>query len=425
MNIVFFICHDLGRELGCYGARISTPNLDRFAREGVVFENAFCNSPCCSPSRGCIMTGQYAHTNGLMGLVNRGWSLPGDARTIVDELNGAGYETAHFGIQHERAAAADNRYKIERGHARFVEDALDGAIAYLEDRAGKPGNFYLNIGTQEAHCSLWDTVNGAQRRHVYRPMPERDVYVPPYLPDAPVIRRELAGFCGAVNYMDSQMRRLFDAVDRLGFRDNTLVVFTTDHGVSGERVKGWIYDPGVAVALLMRLPGAIGAGARHRHLIQNMDLAPTLLDAAGVAPPPRMQGRSFWPLLTGGRYEPHDAIFIERNDHGEIKPMRAARGQRFHYIRNFGENLTAPWPPDKVPHFNDSFKKWYNELWPPSPLAQPEEELYDTVADPMELNNLAAARGYGPVRAGLAERLDRWMRETDDPVLTGRISRPG
>ena len=81
-NILYFVCHDLGRMLGCYGARVATPNLDRFAADGVKFTNAFCSSPACSPSRGCAMTGQYAHTNGLMGLVNGGWTIPKEKKTI-------------------------------------------------------------------------------------------------------------------------------------------------------------------------------------------------------------------------------------------------------------------------------------------------------------------------------------------------------
>lgn len=90
LNIIYFVCHDLGKQLGCYGAEIDTPNLNRFAAEGVKFNRAYTNAVACSPSRGCVMTGQYSHTNGLMGLVNRGWSLPVECRTIVDELNDVG-----------------------------------------------------------------------------------------------------------------------------------------------------------------------------------------------------------------------------------------------------------------------------------------------------------------------------------------------
>ena len=99
-NILYVICHDLGKQLGCYGLGLDSPNLDRFAAGGALFGSAFCNSPACSPSRGCAMSGQYAHTNGLMGLVNQGWSMPESTRTIVDELNDAGYQTAHFGLQY-------------------------------------------------------------------------------------------------------------------------------------------------------------------------------------------------------------------------------------------------------------------------------------------------------------------------------------
>src|SRR5688572_24149922 len=112
-NIIHVVCHDLGRHVGAYGARIATPNLDRFGAEGAIFSRAVTNSVACSPSRGCAMSGMYAHTNGLMGLVNCGWSMPESTPTIVDHLNGAGYQTANFGMQHERWRVEANRYDVQ------------------------------------------------------------------------------------------------------------------------------------------------------------------------------------------------------------------------------------------------------------------------------------------------------------------------
>jgi arylsulfatase A-like enzyme len=113
-NIIYVVRHDLGKHLSCHGAEgVTSPSLDRFAREGVLFAKAFCSSPCWSPSRGGAMTGQYAHSSGLMGLINLGWSMPEETRIIVDHLNDAGYETAHFGFRHERYDPATNRYQVE------------------------------------------------------------------------------------------------------------------------------------------------------------------------------------------------------------------------------------------------------------------------------------------------------------------------
>lgn len=424
-NIIYIVCHDLGRHLGCYGADVPSPNLDRFATGGVTFTRAFCSSPACSPSRGCAMTGQYAHTNGLMGLVNRGWSLPEERRTIVDELNDAGYETAHFGMQHERYSAAANRYRVE-GHRTesdtFAENAVADAVAYLESRAGSPTPFYLNVGTFEVHPSRWLATMPHNRLEHYDVDPPRDVYVPPFLPDVPAVREALGQFQGAIRFLDAQVQRLFDAVERAGHRDNTLVVFTTDHGIAAHRAKTTLYDRGTEITLLLQMPGTIGVAETHSHLIQNIDILPTLLEAAGVAIPPRVQGKSFWPLLTGGTYEPHPAIVTERNWHSaQYDPMRSVRTERFHYIRNFDEHPLRQWLPHEILRGPSAAAPTFDAVWPAMTEPRAAEELYDMTADPEEFTNLAGDERHGPVKRELAATLDDWMRRTDDPLLRGPI----
>jgi len=431
LNIIYFVCHDLGRQLGCYGRPIESPNIDGFAARGVRFNKAFCNAPACSPSRGCAMTGQYSHTNGLMGLVNGGWSLPESRRTIVDCFNDAGYETAHVGLQHERWSSQANRYQVEgfgggedeSFSSEFVENAVDRAVAFLESRRGADRPFYLNIGTREVHGSGWQgpACQLSYRTEVYGSVPLEEVHVPPYMPDFPPIRRELAKFQGCIRFFDRRLKTLFDAYEELGYADNTVFVFTTDHGISGQRAKGTIYDPGVEIALLVRLPGGRAAGMETDHLIQNIDLAPTLLEAAGADVPDTMQGRSFWPLLAGEDYAPHEAIFIERNYHGGFDPMRAVRTDGFHYIRNFDPKAKRAWLPWEVKEVRESYDRWYDELWPEPTEGRAAEELYDLQSDPNEFTNVAGEAKYADVRKDLAARVDSWMRETDDPLLKGPI----
>ena len=138
-NILYLIPHDIGPTLSCYGhPDVKTPNLDRLAAEGARFTDHFCASTCCSPSRGTLMTGRYAHSHGLMGLVNRSWSLPESERTIVDHLNEAGYETVHAGLQHERTKREMNRYRTylgkQPGKDRFCDAACAQAIEFLRAR---------------------------------------------------------------------------------------------------------------------------------------------------------------------------------------------------------------------------------------------------------------------------------------------------
>ncbi len=426
-NIVFVICHDLGRELGCYGAHVATPHLDRFAAGGVRCNAAFTNSPCCSPSRGTIQSGRYAHRNGLMGLVNQGWSMPLEQRTIVDHLNDAGFETIHVGFQHERARHTHNRYATQLAPDHRAEDVFARAVAHLEARRDdRP--FYMNIGVGEVHESGWNSVDRFGRGSLYEPfMPPLDeVNVPPWLPDVEPIRREMRRFRGCTRFLDHHVAMLFDGLERLGLCDDTLVVFTTDHGISGIRGKTTLYDHGTETALLLQGPG-LPAGMVVNDLLQTVDFAPTLLEAVGVDIPAEMDGRSFWPRLTGGDYRPHEMIFTERNYHGGYDPMRSARTPRFHYIRNFAadqHDATWQWLPDEVEHFNDSFTTWYNELWPPLTRPRPREELYDVVdvaADPHETRNLAGDPAFAAVRCELAAALDRWMIDSDDPLLRGPI----
>src|SRR4051812_28615049 len=156
-NIIYVVCHDLGRYLGCYDTPVLSPRLDAFAAESVLFRQAYCSSPACSPSRACAMTGRYAHATGAVGLAHLGWQLSQSERTIVDHLNGFGYETAHFGLNHERHAC-DNHYQIdeERHWDDFrAETAVDKAIAYLRARRGTRKPFYMNVGTQEVHASYY------------------------------------------------------------------------------------------------------------------------------------------------------------------------------------------------------------------------------------------------------------------------------
>lgn len=433
-NIIYFIVHDIGKHVGAYDVPIDTPNLNRFAAEGVIFDHVFCASTPCSPSRGAAMSGQYAHTNGLMGLVNKGWSMPRSVRTIVDYLDDAGYETAHFGFQHERNNSVDNRYQIQGSQDRYVENTVKNAIEYLESRKGADKPFYLNIGTQEVHASMWapgGVLNVRDERgKVYGiDQPER-TYISKDFPDNKRSRDMLARFQACIRYMDSQFGNLMNAVDRLGFRENTLFIFTTDHGIVGSRSKSTCYDRGMEITTLMRMPGTIPEGARIDKLISNVDFLPTFLEMTGTPIPEITQGRSFWSLLTGGEYEPREAVFFERSYHEKYDPVRSVRTKKFHYIRNLDPNAKRFLIPEEIMNLEDPLMR---EEWPNGALHgkdleklkhfpdRPREELYDVQNDPHEFVNLAEEPKYATVLKDLSAKCDKWMAETDDPVLDGPI----
>src|SRR5687768_7411138 len=201
-NIIYIVAHDTGRHLGAYGAGVSTPNLDRFGAEGAIFTRAVTNSVACSPSRGCAMSGMYAHTNGLMGLVNCGWSMPESTPTIVVHLAAAGYETANFGMQHERWSAAANRYEVQGRQEQselYVERAVANSIRFLEERP-RDRPFYLNMATFENHPSQWQSRTGKARLDLYKPGRPEDAFVPEEIPDLPQFRVEMAHLQACVEY---------------------------------------------------------------------------------------------------------------------------------------------------------------------------------------------------------------------------------
>ncbi|MCX7846977.1 MAG: sulfatase [bacterium] len=431
-NIIYFVAHDVGRHLGCYHIPVTTPCLDAFAAEAVRFENAFCNATACTPSRICAMTGLYAHSSGGVGLAHMGWPLANNVPTIVDYFNTAGYETIHSGMEHERHPGL-NRYQVDlqKHWVHFdVRRAVDDALAYLA-RRDRTRPFYLNIGSQEPHASTWHKAEAVHGGIV----PPEDVYVPPYVPDTLAIRHQLGRFQAALRYMDTQFGRLLEGLRALGHDHDSIIVFTTDHGIAGPRSKGTLYDRGVEIALMIRLPDAARAGSVCDHLIQNIDLVPSLLEAAGIPVPAGLHGRSFWPVLSGGKYIAHEAIFIERNFHGEPRmhgvrdeyedrydPVRAIRTTEFHYIKYFAPDVKCrPWLPWEVAGHAVPLGTPLEFCVPPPREPRAEVELYHVRHDPQEFINVAGRPEFRAVEAALAQRLQEWLVTTNDFVLRGEV----
>jgi len=410
MNIVQFIWHDLGDNLSCYGKpEIPSPRLEALAAEGVVFENNFCTSPQCSPARGSIMTGRYPHSNGLMGLTHRGWSYSEGERDLPMILNDAGFTTCLIGHQHERnrdeLTYARHDTSVTRNH-----EVADKACAFFGSDAAKAQPFYTNVGFSDVHRNF-----GLD----YDPEVLAKVKVPGFLPDLPVVRKDLATFYENIRRADAAVGRVLDALRDAGLEKDTLVVFTTDHGMPFPRAKMSCYDPGIHTALILRLPGVIEAGSRVSHLVSHVDLLPTLLDALGVAVPENVQGRSFWPLLTGGTYEPRTEVIADVTWHGgQYDPTRCIRTGRWKYIHNFipGRPVLIQGPAGQ--RYGAGIIDRYFSAW------RPEHELYDLDADPDEKKNLADDPEMADVLTDLQQRLHRILEDTGDPLLKGDIPSP-
>lgn len=428
-NILLFIPHDLGDTLHCYDhSSVRSPSLDGLASRGVRFTNCFTTCPECTSSRGSLMTGLMPHQNGLLGLAHFGWKLR--VPHLAERLARSGYATHLFGFQHE--TDADPR-TLGYAHVHAQDDRNAGPVCdavcdFLDRGAGEPGG------------EPWFAYAGF--RHVHRPWADAtefsggDVDPLPYLPDNETIRNDLADFHQSIFDMDRAVGRVLDALRHHPAAGNTLVIFTTDHGAAFPRAKATLYDPGIRVSLLMHWPGHVEGGRVCRELISNMDMTPTLLDIAGIPPPPALEGRTFLPLLSGDDYAPRQEVEGALFYDVAYDPMHYVRTNRYKYIRSFAvtdtdakgadPNVLSTFIAGPLVRCND-----WDVLGSPSwqsirkamPLPAP-EELYDLRQDPLEQHNLANSSLYRQVLDSLRDNMQAMMRRTDSPLLNGHAELP-
>lgn len=412
-NVIVMICHDLGRRLGCYGVPgLQTPNADRLADAGLRCTNEFATCPLCSPSRGGLISGCYPHCVGLNGLVNRGWDMLDGVPTLPQLLGQAGYDTILFGLQHEKQRPERLGYaRHEHAQRPYLCSTIAPLVAdFVAARRPDDPPFYASVGTFETHRPFADPR--------YRPDDPATVAVPAYLPDHPAVREDLADFHGLIHAADGAIGVILDAIERSPLAENTLFIFTSDHGIAFPRAKSTLYDSGLGTALLMRWPARIRPGQVSDALLSNIDLAPTLLEVCGATAPPSIQGSSFAPLLAGEAFASRSEIFAEKSYHDAYDPRRLIRTERWSYIRNFADGPMLPLPKDIAASPSAT------ALGPDIDAPRPREELYDLAADPDQFHNLADDPAHAGTLTQLRERLRRWQEETGDPLLVGPIPEP-
>jgi N-sulfoglucosamine sulfohydrolase len=412
MNILTVICHDLGQRLGCYGVpNIRSHDIDRFAEGAVRFENAFCTAPQCSPARAALWTGRYPHANGVVGLAHSefGNDLHPGERHLAQILGDTGYQTILFGTQHVSPTPKRCGFKEVHGRGSCVKIAKEFADHLPGIDRDRP--FHIQIGFGEPHRPYGHDGTESQDPST--------VDVPGHLPDIPEVREDLADMEASIASVDIAFGMILEALDRAGLADDTLVMFVADHGIPHVRSKMTLYDPGLEIALVMRIPGVEG-GRAPSEMISNVDVMPTILELLGMDVPQSIQGRSFLPLLQGTGYEPRDAVFGEKTYHAFYDPMRAIRTERWKLIANFE---AAPAQETPIDYANNA-RSYVETLKaaPPPFRFHPALELYDLQSDPHEANSLAEDPAHEAVRIDLARRLRDWMVETNDPLLDGPIA---
>ncbi len=420
-NIVLIIADDLGAEdsgpYGCKGVR--TPNLDRMAREGMKFTRAFNTCSSCSPSRSSIITGRYPHNTGAEMLH---MPLPNDQVTFVEKLKAAGYWTAQAGKWH-LGPAARNRFDVVHAAAGARPTATDdgsGCVDWISTLQERPKDkpFFMWLASIDPHRPYFDGTLDVPHR------PE-ETEVPPFLLDAPPTRADLAKYYDEIGRLDIYVGKVLAELERQGVLDQTAVFFITDNGRPFPRCKTSVYDSGIQSPLLVRWPGKIQPGSQCGSLVSSIDLAPTILELAGLDPSPTFQGKSFRRLLSDPSATIRDRVFAEHNWHDFAACERSVRTTRFKYIRNFWPDL-----PGTPAEFDNPTFAEMRRLHAEGKLNEaqmncfvqprPAEELYDVEKDPQELVNLAGDARYADTLKNLRSQLDEWRKETADAVPSPR-----
>ena len=451
-NILFCIADDHSHpHTGAYGCRFTrTPAFDRVARQGVLFRHAFVSTPSCCPSRGSVLAGQDFYRLRDASMNHTIW--PGGIPLYTDLLAQAGYHGGYTG-----KGWGPGNWKVsgrsfspagpEYNHARLTAPGkyisnIDYAANFRAFLARRPREapFCFWAGFLEPHREYEP---GIGLRHGKR---LEDMQVPGFLPDSREVRSDLADYAFEIEWYDRQLGALLKILEDRGELDNTLVVVTADNGMPFPRAKANLYDYGARMPLAIRWGSRVKPGRVIDDFVSFPDLAPTFLEAAGLAAPAAMTGRSLLPLLWGQAGPRRDqAVFgIERHFPGSRSggagyPCRAIRTKDHLYIRNLtpdrypaGDRPGPAWPAgDPVGGFGDTDggpaktflwenRDQYPELFRLSFERRPAEELYAMAEDPYSLKNLAADTRYAAVKEGLAARLESHLERTEDPRATGR-----
>lgn len=411
LNILVIITHDTGRHLGCYGRGAPSPNLDKMAEEGVKFSNAFCTAPQCSPSRASLLSGLLPHRHGLIGLAHRGFRLRQDLLLLPKLLSEFGYNTHLFGLQHETQwnRVAELGYRdVRRPDGLSCAKVTPLLLKFLEDNPPQP--FFAMVGFIETH----------------RPFPKaavalEGIKVPEFLPDVPEVRQDIADLNESVRRVDESVGQILETIKKTRLLDNTLVIFTTDHGIAFPGAKATLFDPGIEIALLMLGPGEFNGGKVIDAMVSNADLMPTICEAVGIEPPKGLDGKSLMPLIRGKTDKIHEHLFVELTYHAAYDPMRGVRTEEFKYIRSF--SARPFWLPPNVD--NGLTKDWYRknrgEVFQ---MLRPREMLFDLRNDPLERKNVASDEAYADVLRKLRALVEQKMRDDDDPLLYGHVMPP-
>jgi arylsulfatase A-like enzyme len=411
-NIILIIADDISwNDIGCYGnTAIRTPHLNKMAKNGMRFNNVFVTSSSCSPSRTSILTGRYPHSTGAAELHT---PLPAHMAFFPELLKKSGYYTAHAGKWHE---GPHTRRAYDTLLAAAGKNAIGGEEKWLEVLRNRPAGqpFFCWFAALDAH-RVW------QPDPSLPPHDPSKVIVPPMLADTKETREDIAAYYNEIARLDRYVGQINLELQRQGIADNTLIIFMADNGRPFPGSKTRLNDAGVKTPFLVQWPEKIRKGSECGALVSAIDIAPTLLEVAGLPAIAAIQGKSFAGLFLQPAQPFREYVFTEHNWHDYEAYERAVRTQDFLYIVNKRPQFANQGPLDAVN--SPSFKALLaaRQQGPLTPLQQdvlmaprPEEELYAVMKDKGQANNLAGNARYNAVKEKLRQAMQRWQLETGD-----------
>lgn len=424
-NFVYINTHDTGRMISPYGERVITPSLEEFANDAILFTKAYCVAPTCSPSRAAMLTGTYPHQNGMLGLAQRGFSLNDYDKHLASYLKSKGYQTALSGIQHEVGWYLDididdskklgydtvltenpKDYVKEDLHI-WDEHNVEACINWLDTiDTSKP--FMLSYGMHSTHRPYPVDVDGEINENFVKPLDPLD--------SNKLTRHDQAQFITSAKNADKNVGKLIDYLKSHGLYDNTIIMYTTDHGVANPFHKCNLQDDGIGISLIIRHPNK-AHGIVYDNLISHIDVFPTLCDLLGVDKPDYLEGLSYSEVFDDNSLKIDNEVYAEVNFHTSYEPIRCIRSERYKYIRYYDET----WLKLNLSNIDESLSKKYlmdNGL---SDITKPKEALYDCFYDKHERNNLINDEGLKDIVDELKDKLYKHMLRTNDPLLNGEL----
>jgi N-sulfoglucosamine sulfohydrolase len=420
-NLILIIADDMAWDDcgACRHPNIKTPNIDQLAQNGLMFHQAFLTTSSCSPSRASIVTGTYPHQTDAEQLH---WEIPPDKITFVEKLKEAGYWTGQAGKWHMGDHMIDRFDFLAEPNTDILRESVgelpqadgSGSHLWVPLLQHRPKNqpFFLWLAALDPH-------RGYQEGTIAEPHTPEDVILPPYVPDTEKVRKDFAMYYDEISRLDEYTGRVVEELERQAVLDNTVILFISDNGRPFPRDKTTLHDSGIKTPWIISWPEAITPGTETESLVSVVDIAPTFLALAGIEAGDEFVGRDFGPILTNPDVKIRDYIYGQAHWHDHENFVRSIRDERYNYIRNFFNDLPATPPADALnsPTFAEirrlersgELDAYQRSLYFEP---RPEEELYDVVNDPHELNNLAGDPEYQKVlqrmRTGLLEFMETY-----------------